>query len=154
MPGRYTRTKMGNRPIDMHRKVMTLALGRALLTEEYVHHKDEDKRNNALANLEIKTPLEHGRLHNLKHPLTKLCAVCGREFTPHKTKRKRKQTCGEEACRLRLIGLRQPNKVPDDLAADIRRRRAAGEKLATLAAAFGLAETTISKIARHAATTA
>lgn len=30
-----------------------------------VHHKDEDKQNNAISNLECMTPVEHNRLHSM-----------------------------------------------------------------------------------------
>ncbi len=44
----------------------------------------------------------HSQYHNQKHPVTKVCVVCGREFTPHPTKRKRAKTCSPE-CRSALI---------------------------------------------------
>lgn len=39
-------------------------LGRPLKDDEIVHHKDENKQNNAIENLEIMTLPEHQRLHN------------------------------------------------------------------------------------------
>ncbi|TXH58321.1 MAG: hypothetical protein E6Q97_02430 [Desulfurellales bacterium] len=46
-----------------HILVMETKLGRALLPGEEVHHKDEDKQNNAPDNLELKTSTMHGQLH-------------------------------------------------------------------------------------------
>ena len=35
-------------------------------------------------------------MHKQKYPLTKQCVICGKEFTPDKTKRKRQQVCSSE----------------------------------------------------------
>lgn len=87
------------RRMDEHRWVMEAHLGRRLGRFEFVHHKDGDKRNNALANLEVLTPKEHAAAHGQqKYPLTKPCRVCGKVFTPHPTKRLRAKTCSKE-CR-------------------------------------------------------
>jgi len=40
-------------------------LGRRLETGEAVHHKDEDRANNDLSNLQLMTKGEHSRLHRL-----------------------------------------------------------------------------------------
>lgn len=95
---RYKSTKINGKKILKHRAVMEAHLGRKLRTDEYVHHRNGDKLDNRLENLEVMDPVQHGRLHHLKHSLTSTCIVCGVEFTPHKTKRNRKQTCGSRAC--------------------------------------------------------
>lgn len=46
-----------------HRRVMEGHLGRRLKSDEIVHHKDEDKRNNSLSNLVLVTRAEHARIH-------------------------------------------------------------------------------------------
>jgi hypothetical protein len=46
-----------------HRVVLEQHLGRRLRSSEIVHHRDEDKQNNSLANFEILTRAEHGRRH-------------------------------------------------------------------------------------------
>lgn len=48
-----------------HRVIMEKALGRRLTTNEHVHHKDGDRLNNDLSNLEVLTNAEHQRLHQL-----------------------------------------------------------------------------------------
>lgn len=46
-----------------HRVVMEAVIGRPLRSDEFVHHIDGNKRNNAIENLQIMTPAEHTRLH-------------------------------------------------------------------------------------------
>lgn len=58
-----------------------------------VHHKDFNKSNNAASNLVCMEMKDHQRLHKQKYSYIKKCAVCGKEFTPHPTKRERAKTC-------------------------------------------------------------
>lgn len=48
-----------------HNVIMEKLLGRSLLPEELVHHKDGDKRNNDPSNLEVMSKSEHVNLHNI-----------------------------------------------------------------------------------------
>ena len=73
--------------------------------DKEVHHINENKSDNRVENLVVMTEAEHQHLHKQKYPLTKKCVVCGKEFTPHKTKRKRQQTCSHE-CWLELAKIR------------------------------------------------
>jgi phage FluMu protein Com len=50
-----------------HRIVMENHLGRMLTEEELVHHKNENKRDNNIANLEITDKHEHARNHGFTH---------------------------------------------------------------------------------------
>ncbi len=81
-----------------HRLTMEEYFGRKLLPSEHVHHKNEDKRDNRIENLELVTVQEHASLHKSKHPKTKTCVVCGETFTPHPETRGRVKTC-TKACR-------------------------------------------------------
>lgn len=49
--------------VSEHVLVMEKYLGRYLTKNEIVHHKDGNRTNNKLDNLEILTPSEHGKLH-------------------------------------------------------------------------------------------
>ena len=69
------------------RYLMEQKLGRKLLPEEDVHHKDGNTLNNELDNLEILMHGEHQRMHSTKYFDTiETCMVCGRRFimTGHK----------------------------------------------------------------------
>lgn len=46
-----------------HRVVMENELGRRLREDEIVHHRDENKKNNAPGNLELTTHEDHSREH-------------------------------------------------------------------------------------------
>lgn len=56
------RTENGFKRKHVH--VMEMHLGRKLNTGEVVHHKDQNKTNNDLSNLELMTHAEHTILHN------------------------------------------------------------------------------------------
>lgn len=101
----YKQSKLKGRKIDEHRKVMELHLGRRLGRFEFVHHINEDKRDNRLDNLEVVSPKEHAAAHGQwKHPTEKRCSHCGCTFTPHPTKRARALTCSRE-CRYARLSL-------------------------------------------------
>lgn len=67
----YTSRPGHSYTIGVHRLLMELHLGRRLTTAEHVHHKDGDRANNALDNLEVVDGRthnsEHTRKRNLKH---------------------------------------------------------------------------------------
>lgn len=82
-----------------HRLVVEKAIGRSLSRDEHVHHRDGDKQNNDLSNLEVLTAREHGLLHPKQpqphcrrgHPWTpestginhrgvRFCRICRRDW--------------------------------------------------------------------------
>lgn len=107
----YRRVKIGGKTVLEHRHVMSLAIGRELLRSEHVHHKNGIRSDNRIENLELMDATTHARHHKLKHPIVKLCAICGVEFTPHKTKRERQQTCTRR-CGLVLSAVKRHGHAP------------------------------------------
>lgn len=95
MKSRYRKIKVNGKTYLYHRYLMAQHLGRELRADEHVHHKNEDRYDNRLENLEVKPAAMHIAEHKTKHPKTKLCVVCGEFFTPAPTKRKRAETCSK-----------------------------------------------------------
>jgi hypothetical protein len=60
----YTPTGKTMDRILYHRYVMEQHLGRKLRSDEIVHHKDENKLNNDISNLEITNRADHARHHH------------------------------------------------------------------------------------------
>lgn len=71
-----------------HRVVMENHLGRLLNADEIVHHRDHNKHNNGLDNLELITRSEHARRHALERGRLYVvlnCPACGSEFEKPKS---------------------------------------------------------------------
>jgi len=66
-----------------HRLIMEIYLGRKLTRREQVHHKDGNKKNNALENLQLVDISDHTVRHNTGRPRPKwwgtshVCIDCG-----------------------------------------------------------------------------
>ena len=63
MSSEYKAIKINRRKENVHRYIAKTMLGRTLLSNEVVHHKDGDKLNNDPNNLMILSLREHARLH-------------------------------------------------------------------------------------------
>lgn len=93
----YCSISVNRKRFLIHRVVASAFLGTELYGRKInIHHKDGDKSNNAVYNLEPIAQALHQSLHKTKYPKTKKCIVCGKEFTPMPTKRKRAKTCSRE----------------------------------------------------------
>jgi transcriptional regulator with PAS, ATPase and Fis domain len=59
----YLAMKVNGKKVDIHRYMMEQHLGRKLLRNEIVHHKNENKHDNRIENLEVMTFKEHNLVH-------------------------------------------------------------------------------------------
>ena len=69
------------------RYLMEQHLGRKLTNEEEVHHKDHNKMNDVIENLEVKNKTIHRREHNIKPIMIEHCYICGSDIIVDSKKR-------------------------------------------------------------------
>lgn len=93
----------------LHRVLMENKIGRLLKPDEVVHHKNGDKDDNSIENLEVMTNSQHALLHSrVVEDIRCICPVCGGDFTlrPHHYRARVKRRGGEPpTCSRRCGGL-------------------------------------------------
>lgn len=100
-PDGYYEIRIGGRYKMEHVHVMEQHLGRRLTRSEVVHHKNGDKTDNRLENLEVMTVSEHMRHHHktgIERKVTaRTCVICGMTFQGKHPQ----NTCGPDCKRQR-----------------------------------------------------
>jgi YHS domain-containing protein len=93
----YTRLYLTDgRLVSEHRHVMEQHLGRKLRTGEIVHHRDGDKSNNDIANLEVVSKSQHMQEHfSGREMVALICPVCGSTFEREASKVRSGQRRGQ-----------------------------------------------------------
>ena len=88
MAYRYKTVKRGGKTVLLHRWLWAQAHG-TIPPGGVIHHRNGDRYDNRLENLELTRAQPHSAHHNQRHPLVKECEVCGRSYTPEARHRKR-----------------------------------------------------------------
>lgn len=72
----YLRVTQGDRQILIHRFIMEKYLGRPLTKQEDVHHRNGDRQDNRLQNLELLSHGKHSTITHTKDKSDRLCYQC------------------------------------------------------------------------------
>lgn len=101
MMGGYRYIWRNGAAVAEHRDMMERHLGRQLHVDDVVHHKDGNKTNNVIENLEVLPRALHTSLHR---PKRKPCAICGKD-DPHQAR----GLCGKHYMQKRYRELKARN---------------------------------------------
>lgn len=99
--GNYVRLVLpGNIRISEHRYIMEQYLGRSLRTDEHVHHRNENGRDNRLENLELLTNVEHALRHGADKTaaasIVLICPMCTVQFARTRSYIRTKEKLGQK----------------------------------------------------------
>jgi len=108
---RYRRiTTPDGRRIYEHRWVMEQHLERRLNSWEQVHHRDKNRLDNRVENLEVLTSSEHGLRHTWR-PIESKCTVCSSVFKPRTGRRGIQKTCSRSCAHRQMWRTRRGQPV-------------------------------------------
>jgi len=83
----YYGITLNKKHVYLHRVIMEKHLGRRLKTEEVVHHKNGDKLDNRIENLQILNQVEHRKIHITTILEDRFCLVCGKQISKFRAKK-------------------------------------------------------------------
>lgn len=92
----------------LHRVLMENHIGRLLRDDEDVHHKDENKSNDDIGNLELLGHSDHAKLHNPEADDVPCTCPCGKVFflKPHLLRQRKERAktavCCSRSCAVKV----------------------------------------------------